>query len=168
MLSIHDAILYGNYGVCRIVDIRRENFCKQNTLYYVLTPIDDPHSIIYCPVETGADRIRPLLTPAQADELIRSIPSIAPKWIDNAQARRDQYRKMIRNGDRQELIMLIKALYESRTGKAQTGKRMSASDEEALREAERLLHHELAYVLKLQPDQVTGYSARCLEEQAQA
>ena len=54
MLSIHDAILYGNYGVCRIVDIRRENFCKQNTLYYVLTPIDDPHSIIYCPVETGA------------------------------------------------------------------------------------------------------------------
>ena len=39
---------------------------------------------------------------------------------------------------------------------------------EALREAERLLHHELAYVLKLQPDQVTGYIARCLEEQAQA
>lgn len=50
MLSIHDAILYGNYGVCQIVDIRQENFCQKGTLYYVLSPIDDPHSTIYCPV----------------------------------------------------------------------------------------------------------------------
>ena len=62
--------------------------------------------------------------------------------------------------------MLIKTLYESRTGKAQTGKRMSASDEEALRDAERLLHHELAYVLKLEPDQVTSYIAHRLKEHA--
>ena len=168
MLSIHDAILYGNYGVCQIVDIRQENFCQKGTLYYVLSPIDDPHSTIYCPVETGAGRMRPLLTPVQADELIRSIPTIAPKRIENAQARRDQYRKILKNGDRRELIMLIKTLYESRTGKAQAGKRMSASDEEALREAERLLHHELAYVLKLDPDQVTGYIAHQLDKDAQA
>ena len=53
MFAVNDTVMYGNAGVCEIVDIRAQKFYQQpEKLYYVLKPIYEHNETIYCPVDT--------------------------------------------------------------------------------------------------------------------
>ena len=160
MFAVNDAVLYANYGVCTVTDIRPEHFGGDERLYYVLSPVYDANSTIYCPVDVPEGRLRPVMTAKEAEDLLEAVEGLNEPWIDNAQLRKENGRRILRGTDRGEMIGLIKTLYNVRAEKQRSGKKMSVSDEELLREAERILHHELAYVLQMDPSEVVGYIAR--------
>ena len=166
MFTAKDAVLYANYGVCMVTDIRPESFGGNERLYYVLSPVYDANSTIYCPVDVPEGRLRPVMTAEEAESLLVDVKSLSEPWVENAQLRKENGRRILRGTDRREMIGLIKTLYTVRAEKQNSGKKMSVSDEELLREAERILHHELAYVLKIDPDEVVGYIAQRVEERA--
>lgn len=69
-------IIYGNTGVCRVEDVAVPDnipIKEKGALYYKLSPVYGAGSI-YIPVDTEVF-MRPVLTKAQANELIDKIPN---------------------------------------------------------------------------------------------
>ena len=52
MYEKNEILVYGNNGVCRLTDIRRESFTDQPEMYYILSPVFDERSTIYVPTES--------------------------------------------------------------------------------------------------------------------
>lgn len=157
MFQIGEAIVYGHSGVCRIEDIRQETFGSVTRTYYVLRPLHDAHSTVYCPVEQAENKLRALLTKAEIDRLIDALPQSDDQWVDNDSERRDRFSDTLKSGDRAQLLGLIRTLYLRRREKAEAGKKLHLADERVMHDAERLLHEEFAHVLGIQPTEVVEY-----------
>lgn len=164
MFKVGDTVLYGNTGVCQIVDIRPEQFGDEKRVYYVLKPDDNESSTIYCPVDCCKINIRRLLSVEEIRDLIHTMPDSRMEWIDNDQQRKEVFTQILHKGDRQELVKLIKLLYIHREEMKKVGRKFRASDERIMKEAETVLHGEFAHVLRLDPDQVVPFIMGELEK----
>lgn len=74
--------------------------------------------------------------------------------------RKEKYREILKNGDRQELIQLIRTLYLHQQELKKAGKKFHATDEKILNEAEKILHHEFAYVLDIKLEEVVPFISK--------
>ena len=164
LFSINDTVMYGSNGVCKIVDIRKENFNGTETVYYVLEPVDNNNSIIYCPVNADKIRIRRLLSEQEITKLIQTMPDTQTKWIDNDQQRKEVYTDIIKRGDHRELIQLLKTLHFKQEERIRAGKKFYLADERLMKEAENILHGEFAHVLHSTQDEVIPYIMGELEQ----
>ncbi len=166
MFCVNDTVMYGNSGVCTIVDIRPEKFGKEEIMYYILKPVYQDKSTIYCPVNSNKLKIRKLLTKQEAYDLIRIMPNTEAEWVENDHQRKERFTKILKDGDQQDLVKLIKTLYFMREEKAKEGKKPHAVDERIMKEAEGLLYEELAYVLHIKPNEVVPFIVGGLESEA--
>ena len=157
VFEVGDSVMYGNTGVCKILDIRKERFLDQEALYYILQPINDAYSKIYCPVDNDQQRLRKLLSAEEIRELIRSMPGMKCEWIENDHERKEAFMEILQRGDHQELIKLIRTLHENRELTKKTGRKFHQSDANILSAAEKLLHGEFAHVLHLNLDDVVPF-----------
>ena len=166
MFAIGDTVLYGHSGVCRITDIRTERFGPSPRTYYVLAPVHDRASTIYCPVDQEKLPLRPLLNADEVRRLIHAIPQAQDVWIEDNGKRRDRFADMLKSGDREQMVALIRTIYQHRCQRDEAGKKLHLADERVLRDAERLLYEEFAEVLGLRPDEVVDYIREELQEGA--
>ena len=157
MFQKDDYVMYGNVGACQILDIRTEQFGKEETLYYILKPLEGDNSTIYFPVGSEKVSMRKLLTASQAKQLISSLPEIKAEWIENDQQRKAKFEEIIRTGNRRELAKLVKTCHLAREAKVKEGKKLHMADERLMEKATRLLHGELAHVLHIRPEEVESY-----------
>lgn len=157
MFCVKDTVMYGNSGVCEIVDIRSEKFDKQEATYYVLKPLDNTASTIYCPVDNQKVKMRRLLSVPEIYELIQTMPDTEGQWIENDQQRKEKFSEIIRRGDHRELVQLIKTLYDKRQEKQRMGRKFHVADEKAMKEAEYILYGEFAHVLSIKLDEVVPF-----------
>lgn len=158
--QVNDMVIYGTAGVCRITDISEQSFGEQQVRYYILQPVYDSNSTVFVPVgnESLTSKMHRILSAEEIYDLIRTMPEEDPNWTDNEAVRRENYKDIIRSGDRREIIRMIKALYSRQQKLLQNGKKkLHASDERFLKEAERMLHEEFAHVLNIQRDQVLPF-----------
>lgn len=155
--KIDDTVMYGNCDICKIEDIRNEKFSNQEQLYYVLKPVYDERSTIYCPVESEQIKLRRLLTRDEVNELIASMPDTETEWIDNDQERKQRFNDLLRNGDHAQLVKLLKTLYANREMKLSEGKKFYAADERVMKEAEKIVHSEIAHVLDISLEDVAPF-----------
>lgn len=159
MFAVNDIILYGLNGACKITDITKREIGGRTVEYYVLRPIYSNASTIFVPTnnENLTSRMRQVLSAAEIHALIQSMPQEKSVWIEDENQRREAYKEILSNGDRQELIRLIKALYLHQKELQQIGRRLHISDERFLKDAERLLYDEFALVLSIKPEQVLPF-----------
>lgn len=168
MFSINDYVIYGTTGVCRITDIRKEVFSGHvKKEYYILQPVFSSNSTLYVPTEneSGANKMRRILTRDEIHELIRNInedDDVA--WIMNDNMRHDRCTEIIKNGDRKELICLIKAMYQHKQEQIKFGKKFYIADEKLMKAAEKLLYNEFALVLNIEPEEVVPYITEHISE----
>lgn len=156
LCNINDTVIYGAEGVCRIVGISKKNLTGTSKEYYVLKPVYDERSTIFAPVhsEKVQAKMRPVLSREEIHALIDAMPAEDTIWIENELSRREQYKKILADGDRTELIRLIKTLYGHQKSQKEKGRKMHVADETFMRDAERMLHEEFAHVLNIDRDQV--------------
>lgn len=159
MFNINDTVLYGSHGACRVIDITEKEFCGKIGLYYILEPMFDDRCTFFVSTdnELAAAHLRPVLPEPQVRQLIRDMPATAAEWIDNPKLRKARYGQIIANGDRRELIALIKALHDHQLRQQASGKKLNMSDEQSLKTAEKMLYHEIALALDLPPEQVVPF-----------
>ena len=157
MFQINDTVMYGNSGVCKIMDIRPEKFGDEEILYYILKPMDDKNSKIYCPVNSDKLKLRKLLSQSEIFEIIQAMPDTEIEWIENDQLRKTKFGEILKSGDHIELVKLIKALYLHKEQQKQTGKKFHAIDEKMMKEAEKMLHSEFAHVLQIKEEDVLAF-----------
>ena len=159
-------VVYGKSGVCRVEDIRRETFGRQSGEYYVLKPVYDKQSTIYVPAANEAllQNMRRILTPEEIYKLIRFMPDMSDsQWIQDPRARSDYFKDILQQGDRGELIRIIKALYHQQKEALAHGKKLHAADEAVMKKAEKMLYDEFALVLQIAPEEVLPFITNQIE-----
>lgn len=159
MYKIGDLFIYGSNGACRITDIKTEKFNHEEKTYYILVPIFDMKETIFVPADNEklVLKMKKVLSPAEMNALIKTIPDKKTIWIENVNLRREEYRKIINRANREELVSLLKTLYERRKELKQIGKNLSVCDEKFLRQAQNIIHSEIATVLQIPLNEVTPY-----------
>lgn len=160
MFSVGDKIIYGENGVCTVEKIAPLDGSTSSRLYYYLTPLIGSGTM-FVPVDSGAF-MRPVISRAEAEALIASIPSIEPAICnDNRFNHVDAfYRELFKLHTCEALVSILKGLHRRLADK----KTRSSRSEATMRRAKDILHGELAVALDLDIREVEGYIAARLGE----
>lgn len=155
MFKVNDYVVYGSTGVCQIVDITFNN--SNDTDYYVLHPVYNDTMTIKIPVNNTKVPMRKTITKDEVNSLIATMPAIETMWIDDNRERTQAYKEAIRSGQCEEWIKIVKTLYQEKKEKTEEGKKLSKTDEDFMKTAEKFLYEEFAVVLNISPDEVQSY-----------
>lgn len=159
MFKQGDIVSYGTTGVCKI-DGEMENKVKgEIKKYLVLKPVYQENSKVFVPMDNEElkDRMKPLLTAEEINELIENMQDDDTQWILNDNERAGIFKDAIKGGDREKLVKMVRVLYLHRKTQLEKGRKLHASDEHYLKDAEKLLFDEFALVLGIDPDEVVGF-----------
>lgn len=159
MFEIGEYIVYGSKGVCQIEDISNIDISGANKerIYYVMHQIENETGKLYVPIDNEKIVMRRVITKAEAEDLIRSMPEIEPLWVDDDKKREIMYKEAIRTCDYNEWVRIIKTLYFRKKERIVQGKKVTALDEKYLKAAENELYSELSLVLEIPKAEVLNY-----------
>ena len=162
MFRVGDMIIYGRMGVCRVEGIEdREGqpYYRLQTLYQECT--------IHTPVN-GSTFMRPVLTRAEADALIDSIPTVPVRPAECRAARElpSRYLESMNTCDAAEVLAMTMSIYAKKKRAEKDSRKFGAVDERFLREGEAVLHAELGVSLGIPPKEVPKYIRRRLAGKA--
>ncbi|MEE1281070.1 MAG: CarD family transcriptional regulator [Acutalibacteraceae bacterium] len=159
MYQVGNTVIYKNDGVCKITEIIIRTFREKEIEYYVLNPVHNQNAEILVPKNNPdlVEKMRKVLTKEEIIQIIEAMPDEEEIWILNETDRKEKYREILNSGDRTELVRLIKTLYVHKQNQKQCGRKLHLADEKILRDAEKMLFDEFAYVLEIAPEEVLEY-----------
>ena len=113
MIKVHDMVLYGVHGVCRVEEQVSRRVGGREMQYFLLKPVYEKNSSVYVPLKNEAlmAKMKRILSAEEIDELIRTMPDEELLWIESETERRRLFQEILNSGDREQLIRLIKTLY---------------------------------------------------------
>lgn len=153
-----ELVVYENSEICRYDGAVEKSFGNgQARNYLMFVPVFSRSTVYYLPRDRADDKIRKLLSKQEVLKLIDEMPLIEPVWVSDRNERKNAFSEVLRNGDRREIISVIKAVYLQRQKLANSGKKLQISDEKTLSEAERLVKQEFSIVLDIEPAEVTDF-----------
>ncbi len=146
MYSCGDRVLYGIHGVCEILTVEERKVDRKKIQYYVLEPVAQPGARFYVPTQNAAavSKMRTVMTMEQLDQLLCSEEVRQDSWIADENQRKQHYRELITSGDRLSLLRMVRSLHCHKEQQREAGKKFHLSDENFLRDAERLLNSEFS------------------------
>lgn len=159
MFCAEEIIIYGGYSVCKIAEITQKELDGKMVDYYVLKPVFSSDSTVFVPVnnEMLQKRMHKIICKDDARNLILSMPQIEKIWVDGENARKEKYKDILARRERIEVVGLIKALHIHQKQQSEKKRRLHISDERFLKEAEKTLCEELAFVLEMLPEEVPNF-----------
>ena len=164
MFEIGEHIVYGTSGICRVEEICRSPYDKNDTrTFYLLIPIHNPMgSTIYTPVDNDRVPMRRLMTREEIDALITLMPEIEPVQVPVEKQRREIYRTTLFALRPEGYVSVMKTVNRRREELTAARKHFPVSDMEYGRLARHLLYSECAHVLGIEEGDVEGYIERRL------
>lgn len=165
MYQIGEFIVYGNNGVCEVVDIGPINIggVNKNTEYYTLKPIHETGNI-FVPTDTSVF-IRRVSTYDEVQNLIKSIPSINEIEYDEKNARLLQmhYMKLLETHECENLLTIL-AITESKKSIAlKSGRKFGQIDDKFMKIARSLIDDEFSVALGIDKGNVEEYIKEKIE-----
>jgi len=158
MFEVNDYIMYGMTGVCQVVDITKERIIDDlQKEYYVLKYIYSNDTIIKIPTDNEKIPMRKILSKGEVTTLIDNITNSETIWIDDDRQRNEEFKSILKTGDVDNLVKLVRSIYLNKEYKKLIGKKTYKVDQEIMDLAERLLNEELATVLGICPSEVSTY-----------
>lgn len=157
--SIGSLVVYGNEGVCSVDEIGCPDISSinKNRTYYTLSPLYRDGKI-YTPIDTE-NYIRPVISYDQAQSLIKQIPDIKTNetYDTNVKVLSIQYQELIQSYKCEDLLQLIKTVYEKKRKLTNDGKKLGQVDERYMKSAEEFLFGEFAVALNIPKSEVKSY-----------
>lgn len=159
MFDVGDYIVYGQNGICQVVDITHPDIsgADNSRLYYVLVPEKTRESRLFCPADNDKIVLRKVVTADEARSILDDAKELEPMSIANDRLRDDSYRQVLRNGDLRLWVQFIKALMLRKREREDSGKKITATDERYLKIAEEGLCSELAIATGENKDEIKKY-----------
>lgn len=168
MFKVGETVVYGSVGVMEIVDIREERIGGASHTYYVMKEIGSTSggsTFVPCDNEKLVASIRHLISREEALALIAEMGDIAEaEWFEDNRKRAELFKNVMMNGDRRELVAMLKAIYESGKRRGAIGKKNYLSDDLVMHKAEKLLYSELSVVLGIPESEIPAFIAEKLEK----
>lgn len=159
MYQAGDWVVYGIHGVCRVIGTEKQLVNRKRTQYLVLEPLTQAESRFYLPVEnpTAMAKLKTVLAKDELTALLASEEVRQDAWIQEENQRKQHYRELIGSGDRVSLMQMVSTLYRYRASQNAAGRKFHQSDENFLRDAEKLLASEISLVLELSAEDARNY-----------
>ncbi len=159
MYQVNDYIVYGNHGVCKILEIGTPDIVgiDKSKLYYTLQPVYSKGRTIYTLIDNEKTIMRKILTKEEALNLIDDIPSIDLIKVANDKLQEAEYKTLIRKCDCRAWLKVIKTLYAKNQKKISEGKKIGSTDLKFLHEAEEYLYGELSIPLNIPRENMEDY-----------
>lgn len=158
MYQSGDMIIYGNTGVCEVLEITTPDYEKDKSkLYYVLKPRYQD-GVILTPVDTKV-YMRPILSKEEVDALIEKIPTIEAQPYHNKAIREleEHYNTYLKSHDCEALLELAMSIYSKKCDLLSQHRKFGAVDERFMKRAEDLLDGEFAVALGIEKSKVRAY-----------
>ncbi len=159
MYQIGEKIIYGGNGVCVIDEIKviETPHTGEAQQYYVIRPMFQDCKISV-PVDTTVF-MRPVISQAEAEDLVDSIPRVEVEPYYNSALRQLQeyYDAKINTHRCEDLLELTMSLHRKKLRMLEQKRKFGAIDERYMKRAEELLFGELAAALEIQRDEVRQY-----------
>lgn len=149
MFKIDDFVVYGINGVCKVIDVCPSPFDKRDTrLFYVMQPLFGVgNSTIYTPADNEPQRIRPLISRADAEALVSAPPAIETVQVEIEKKRRDAYHAVMQEGSPLSYLKILKSVKLRRIETSENKKHLPDVDVEYEAKAKKCLYGELAVAL---------------------
>lgn len=151
-----ECLIYSGNGLCRIDDIREEQFIPgAKKTYYVLHPQTDPKSVIYIPVDSNlTEMMHKLVSADEIAGIIQTAKNYDLNSEENIKARALQYSTLIASCERVAIVKLLIELTAKKEELEQVKKKLYAGDAKAYEAAKKLICEEFSYVLRISNDEV--------------
>lgn len=134
--------------------------------YYILKPVYMAQSTVYVPVDSAEKSLRRAIKRSEAQELIKKIPVVPLLVITNEKLSEQMYRECIRANDCEELVKVIKTIYNRKRKRLQAGRKVTAVDAKYFHIAEESLYGELAVALEMPREEVGTYISEVMDREA--
>lgn len=159
MYSAGDCVIYGIHGVCRVVGTEKQMVNRKRTEYLVLEPMNQTEARFYVPTANAAAmaKLKQVISREDWEKLLVSDELRQDNWISDENQRKQHYRDLISGGDRVSILKMVAALYRYKEEQMAAGRKFHLSDDNFLRDAEKLLASELALVMEIPADQARDY-----------
>ncbi len=165
MFKVNEYVVYGLTGVCKIADIRKDEYVSNDeNQYYILNPVSDQNMTIRIPVNNKNVLMRPVITKEDALSLIAEMPEKETIWTDDERQRSVSFKTALRSAKSEEWVKIIKTLYLEKEARSVVGKKLTKTDEEIMNTAEKHLTEEFAIALDIPQDQVVSYILEHIHE----
>lgn len=161
-------IVYGNSGVCEVIDIGTMNMsgAAKEKLYYTLLPVYSNSSRIYTPVDNDKIVMRKVLSKEEALAFVGQLDELEPLKIHDEKNREEIYSQTMRACSHIEWARVVKALYLRQKSRLEGGKRLASVDERYLRLAEDNLYGELAIALGIEKEDAENFLVDSIEKKS--
>lgn len=158
MFKVNDFVVYGISGVCQITDIEKDSYINNEELeYYVLKPVFSENMTIKLPVNSSKVLMRKTMSKDEVLSLIESIPKQKTLWLEDNRERSEYFKAALKTGKSEELVKVVKTIYLEKEEKAAAGRKLSKTDEDIFKTAEKQLNEEFGLALGISPDEVIPY-----------
>lgn len=155
MYQVGEYLLYGGHGVCVIDDVAEKLFSGKEKLYYVLHPISYPDLKLYYPVDGDQSKLKKMLAPEEAKNLMNIFKQPAKEWIEKNTDLNQFFNSVISSENRKELAELLNTLLRRKLQFENEGKKLPIQETKLLEEASNLLYNELAITLSTTKDAIS-------------
>ncbi|MCF0135597.1 MAG: CarD family transcriptional regulator [Lachnospiraceae bacterium] len=151
---IGEYVVFGLHGVCEVIGTQTDE--KDRSENYVLQPLSDKRCRLFVPMnnETALAKMKTLLSPEEAGRIMETIGTAADIWIVNENLRKEAYREIVKRGQREELMSLIRTLHQQQIEQKKLGRRLHRMDEKYFKDAKKILFGELAFILQKDPEEM--------------
>ena len=168
MYQVGDWIIYGNTGVCHVVEIKTIDSpgMGDSQLYYVLKPLSQNYTIS-TPVSSTKVFTRPIISKCEAERLVDMIPAVEARayYSQRVHELAEHYKTYVVTHDCGDLIELTMSLYAKKEHVGEEKGTFGAVDQKFMKQAEDLLFGELSVALGIPKEAVPAYIASRAEGQ---
>ena len=149
MYKVGDVIIYTLFGICKITEETERPFNGQLNKFFILEPLSNQKTKMTVPQDNPIilARLHSLLSVDEVNTLIQEIPFIEPIWIDNDNQRKREFGETIKSGDQLKILQIMKSIYTHSLGLKDKGRKLHVSDEQCMKDGEKLILDEFSYVL---------------------
>ena len=156
MFQIGKAVLYDMWGVCIIEAVEQQKTSDGLQDYLVLRPVYHSSAKLYLPniEEVLRKSLRSVISKDEIETLLRTLKDTPLCWIEQPKERWQFIQDSLSSGDRKAILEMIRMLYTRKQELKLKGKHLRMTDEQALRDGEKLLNGEFAYVLQIPIEEV--------------
>ena len=159
MYQIGDWVVYGIHGVCHIIGTEKQLVNRKRTQFLVLSPWSNVDSRFYLPMDnpTAMAKLKAVLPKEELIALLSSDTVHQDIWVAEESRRRQYFRELLSSGDRISIMRMVSSLYRYKSMQLSSGRKFHQSDDNFLRDAEKLLSSEISLVLELSHEDARTY-----------
>lgn len=148
---VGESVIHRRNGLATITDLKVIN----NNEYYIVKTLSDDSETIYAPVN-GADAIiRKIMSPEEADVVLKNLKGVLEVFNPNTKQRRDAFKKRLSSGDVNDIAYLYRQYYFYKRDPDNV--KLGKSDVDMLEYAENMLLSELCITYNVDREEIESF-----------